>query len=385
MRKITLLLALVATLSAVAQEKRFVIDGEMRCDSLRFEPRTVKTLYLVHDVDGQQIVVDTAQVVDKKFRFEGVVPEVPEIYNITGFDNGAMQVFIEEGTICIAPFDACFPASARIGGTPCNEILQAYYDANDSSINEGKIRMREALDALPDTVKNNPQEMQKIQGSIFYMNNLYTKTAIMDFVSKHLDSPVSLYIIKYSMFPLFTPQEVERLFLNAIPAHLHSYAAYKELVNKVRAAQLKIGALAPDISGFTTDHREITLSDLKGKYVLLDFWASWCAPCRREFPFIKEALAYSEKSDNFVVLSYSLDNNEKNWVDCIGNNSLEHKNWIHISTLKGWNSEAAKLFNVEGVPYTALIDPEGKVLAFELRGEAMVKRVKRIVDGAEKK
>lgn len=183
---------------------------------------------------------------------------------------------------------------------------------------------------------------------------------------------------------MYTPRAIEEQFLSAVPQSLRAHHMYKELSNAVKAAELKEGKPAPDISGFTLDGKELTLSSLQGKYVLIDFWASWCAPCRREFPFIKEALAYSEKSDNFVVLSYSLDSKEPDWKNCIEKNELVHKNWLHISTLKGWNSKAAKLFGVEGVPYTALIGPDGKVIAFELRGEAMVKRIKRIIDGAAK-
>ena len=82
-----------------------------------------------------------------------------------------------------------------------------------------------------------------------------------------------------------------------------------------------------------------------------------------------------------MVLSYSIDDEMEDWVTCIEDNELQHKNWVHISTLKGWNSEGIKLFSVKGVPYTALIDPEGKVVQFELRGEEMVKRLKKIVDG----
>jgi thiol-disulfide isomerase/thioredoxin len=156
---------------------------------------------------------------------------------------------------------------------------------------------------------------------------------------------------------------------------------YKELVNDVRSANLKVGAVAPDITGRTPDGKELSLSDFKGKYVFLDFWASWCAPCRREIPYLKEALAYSGESDKIVVLSYSIDDEYEDWTGCIADNELVHRNWVHISVLKGWNSEALKFFGVNGVPYTALIDPEGKVVQFELRGEEMVKKLKKIVDG----
>jgi thiol-disulfide isomerase/thioredoxin len=159
---------------------------------------------------------------------------------------------------------------------------------------------------------------------------------------------------------------------------------YKELVNQIRASQLAVGSLAPDIQGKTPEGKEVWLSDLKGKYILLDFWASWCAPCRREFPFLKQAMAHSENYDNFIILSYSIDKKEKDWLGAIEKNGLTHKNWLHISDLKGWNSPAGKLFNVEAVPRTILLNPKGEVIAFDLRGEEMLEKVKRIMEGVEK-
>jgi thiol-disulfide isomerase/thioredoxin len=171
-------------------------------------------------------------------------------------------------------------------------------------------------------------------------------------------------------------REVRRLESNGVPAS-------REL-NEMLAANLKEGSEAPNIGGFTPDGKDFSLSDFRGKYVFIDFWASWCAPCRREIPYLKEALAYSDKSENLVVFSYSLDNNMDDWTACIARSSLVHKNWVHVSELKGWNSEGVKLFNVKGVPHTVLIDPDGNVVEFGLRGEEMVKKLKAIVDGANK-
>lgn len=385
MKKLLLFLfTMAAVLPLHADKGKFVVKGKMSCDSLRFEKKRIEQLLLVGTTDGREVTLDTAKVVDGEFIFEGDVPVVLDVYNIKGFDNGGIQVFLEEGEIVIEPFDARFPASARIGGTPCNEVFQAYIDANNASIEESKMRMREAMNALPQSVQEDFEASGKVRNTVFHSNNLYTKVALVDFVSKNIASPVALYIIKYSLFPMYTPRAIEEQFLDAVPHSLRSHHMYKELSNAVKAAELKEGKAAPDITGLTVDGKQLSLSDLQGKYVFVDFWASWCAPCRREFPFIKEALAYSENSDNFVVLSYSLDSKEADWKNCIEKNELLHKNWLHISTLRGWNSTAAKLFGVEAVPYTALIGPDGKVIAFNLRGESMVKRIKRIIDGATK-
>ena len=380
MRKLIVLALLAISMVATAQEKRFVIKGEMSSPVLCYSNESVTEVKLEQMVDGQMVVAATAPVVDNKFVFEGVVPAELGLFNITGFDNGTIQLFVEEGVISVAPFDAAYPVGARIGGTPSNDMYQAYIDLNSACIKEAKERMKEAQANMPAEIKGNLEAEAKYTSPVFYVNNMHFKVAIMDFIYKNIDSPVVLYIIKYSMMPAFSA-DVIQTFLDAIPVELHSQPMYKELVNDVRSANLKVGAVAPDITGCTPDGKELSLSDFKGKYVFLDFWASWCAPCRREIPYLKEALAYSGESDNIIVLSYSIDDEYEDWTGCIADNELVHRNWVHISVLKGWNSEALKFFGVNGVPYTALIDPEGRVVQFELRGEEMVKKLKKIVDG----
>ena len=380
MRKILLLALLAISTVITAQERHYVIKGEMSSPVLCYSSESVTEVRLEQMVDGQPVLVATSPVVDNKFVFEGVVPQELGLFNITGFDNGTIQLFIEEGVINVGPFDAAYPVGARIGGTPSNDMYQAYIDLNSECVKEAKARMKEAQANMPAEAKGNPETESKYTSPVFYVNNIHFKVAIMDFIYKNIDSPVVLYIIKYSMMPAFTTDVIQN-FIDAVPQELHSLSMYKELVNDVLSANLKVGSLAPDISGRTPDGENLSLSDFRGKYVFLDFWASWCAPCRREIPYLKEALAYSGESDNIVVLSYSIDDEYEDWVGCIADNGLLHRNWVHISALKGWNSEGIKLFGVKGVPFTALIDPNGNVVAFELRGEEMVKRLKKIVDG----
>lgn len=383
MRKLLTLVLLSVVMFATAQEGKFVINGEMTSTALCYSHENVNEVKLERTIDGIPTVIATAPVIDGKFTFEGTVPEMLTLCSITGFDNGSIQFFLEEGEIKVGPFDAAYPVAARTGGTPSNDIYQDYIDLNSKCIEESKVRMRAVYGNLPDEVKGNPEAELKYTSPTFYVNNMHFKVAIMDFIYEHIDSPVVLYIIKYAMVPTFST-DVIKGFLAAVPQELHKQTMYRELVNEIRSANLKEGSAAPDIIGRTPEGKELSLSDFKGKYVFIDFWASWCAPCRREIPYLKEALAYSEKSDNLVVLSYSIDSKMEDWVNCIEKSQLKHKNWVHISTLKGWNSEGIKLFSVKGVPFTALIDPEGNVVEFGLRGEEMVKKLKGIVDGANK-
>ena len=336
MRKLFTLMLLSIAFLGTAQERKFVIRGEMSSPVLCYSTEVVKEVKLEQLVDGQPVVVAIAPVVDNKFVIEGIAPETLGLYNITGFDNGSIQVFIEEGEIKVGPFDAAYPVGAKVGGTPSNDIYQDYLDLNSQCILEAKARMRAAQANLPEEVKGDPRAEMEYTSPTFYVNNMHFKVAFMDFIYRHLDSPVVLYIIKFSMVPTFTT-DVIQTFLDAVPQHLRKLPIYKELINEVRSANLKVGSEAPDISGFTPEGKEVTLSDFRGKYVFIDFWASWCAPCRREIPHLKEALAYSDNSDNLVVLSYSIDSKRPDWVNCIEKNQLVHKNWVHISTLKGWN------------------------------------------------
>ena len=372
----------IATVT-VAQEKKFVIKGEMTSCKLCYSDAVVSEVKLELSVDGVPVEVASAPVVDGKFVFEGEAPAMVGLCSITGFDNGSIQLFLEEGEIIVGPFDAAYPVAAKIGGTPANDIYQEYLDLNSRCVRESRERMKVAYDNVPAEIKGNQTEEMKFVSPTFYVNNLHFKVAIMDFIYEHLESPVVLYVIKYAMVPMYATDVIQG-FLESVPQDLHKHTMYRELVNEVRSANLKEGSVAPDIYGRTPEGKELALSDFKGKYVFIDFWASWCAPCRREIPFLKQALAYSENSDNLVVLSYSIDNDMEAWTGCIENSELVHDNWVHISTLKGWNSEGIKLFSVKGVPFTALVDPDGNVVEFNLRGEEMVKKLKAIVDGANK-
>ena len=379
----TFLIGILLSLSCLAQQ-RYTIQGEMTRDSLRFTKQAITKLYLTCQINGEMVAVDSTEVKNKKFRFEGAAPDMLTICAITGFDNGAIQLFLEPGDIHVGPFDGHFPVAAKVNGTPNNNIYEEYQNLLLNNNKEAAKRMNELMASMPEVNSGNEETLASYRNAVFHSNNIFYKTAIMKFVNQHIDSPVALYIIKFAMVPMFTPKVIERQFLRAVPKELHTHPMYKELQNQIRAKQLAVGTLAPDIQGKTPQGEEMTLSALKGKYILLDFWASWCAPCRREFPFLKEAMAYSEKHDNFIVLSYSIDKKEKEWLAAIEKNQLTHKNWIHISDLKGWNSQAAKLFGVEAVPRTILLNPKGEVVAFDLRGDEMLQKVKRIMDGVEK-
>lgn len=134
------------------------------------------------------------------------------------------------------------------------------------------------------------------------------------------------------------------------------------------------GAMAPEIDLPTPEGDNIKLSDLRGKVVLIDFWASWCGPCRRENPnVVKVYEKYKDKG--FEILSVSLDRDKNRWLQAIEQDNMD---WLHVSDLKFWQSVAAKTYGVSSIPYTVLVDREGKIIASRLRGAALENKLAEI-------
>lgn len=142
-----------------------------------------------------------------------------------------------------------------------------------------------------------------------------------------------------------------------------------------RIKGISVGDIAPDFTLDAPDGTPVSLSSLRGKYVLLDFWASWCGPCRRENPNVVR-LYNQYKDKNFEIYGVSLDRDRDAWIKAIRDDGLT---WVHGSDLKYWNSDVAVKYGVNGIPATYLLDTEGRVIAKNLRGQALERKLQEIL------
>ncbi|GHV25484.1 hypothetical protein FACS1894176_04050 [Bacteroidia bacterium] len=254
--------------------------------------------------------------------------------------------------------------------------------AEQQALKEAFAPIQARQDSLIQEFRQAPAELANTQEYQLAMQYQYDdlvrqQNAIgIDFIQKHKDSPVSLMaMMEMSREPkdLLT---LDSLFQQLTP-EVQNTPTGQEWNKFLQHHRLTaIGAMAEDFTMNDVNGKPVKLSDFRGQYVLVDFWASWCKPCRMENPnVVKNYQQYKDK--NFTVLGISLDNNQKAWLNAIEKDGLT---WTQVSDLQFWNNAVARQYGITSIPYNFLLDPQGKIIANNLREEALADKLAKLFD-----
>jgi len=325
-------------------------------------------VYLQFDVDGRTIT-DSVKLKNGAFKFSGSVGDVPIsaylVFNAKGngvIYNDYRAIYIEQGIINVTTSD--FFANATVDGPKTNQENERYLLAY-KPINDGRKAIEDRENAAgqeqswsTEFRKQNWLDQKKLNAQEAEVN----KTFIHD----NPDSYISLDALEMYAYGA-DYVDIAPLYDLLSPAIKQSPGGKKfgERLPKLKAVAL--GVTAPEFAEPDTSGKPVSLATFKGKYVLIDFWASWCGPCRRENPNVVKA--YNRyKTQNFTIVGVSLDRpgNKEKWLKAIHKDGLT---WTQLSDLKFWQGRAAGLYAVRGIPQNFLLDPNGKIIGKNLRGQ----------------
>ncbi|MDQ2719648.1 MAG: AhpC/TSA family protein [Bacteroidota bacterium] len=282
------------------------------------------------------------------------------------------EIYIEPGIITISSTDTL--ATLHYLNSPINTDYQQLENASLILVKKWQKSSSLLNSATPDQKVSGELLAKVTNDSAQYYQG--TKKMYFTLIKKYPSSPISLAIVKNYGASFQNEVAAEPLFNLLSPKVRESYGG-KEYANKIIAAKLiSLGKQAPDFTLPDTSGELVSLTDFKGKYVLVDFWASWCVFCRAENPNVLAAYnIYKDKG--FTVLSVSLDlpGQKKAWLKAV---HQDHLPWTQVSDLKGWKSAPVKLFGIESIPQNFLLDPQGKVIARNLREQALQNKLKAV-------
>jgi thiol-disulfide isomerase/thioredoxin len=366
-----------------AKAQQCTITGTIQNDSLCYTPQKVKMVYLTRMDEYERFAnIDSAKVKNGKFTFKykPAKDEPVMLHFITGFDNGSVSLFLEPGNINIEMPKAAYPSASRVSGTKNNNLYTAYKEITDRCVKVQVDSLRARKQRYGEEWVQSPEGLEA--------NNRFGAAALIDcnaerieFLIDHNDSPLAPLMMEREIYYMLDKVYAKQM-LDALSPTLFDHPYYRSYSNTVRALDLRVGTEVPDITIPLLDGTTAHLSDYRGKYVLLDFWASWCGPCMKEMPFLKQLYEETKADrDRFMIVSFSIDTKDNAWRNAIKNKEIALPDWVHGSDLFGWNSPAARMMGVTAVPKTILIDPEGRAISFTLRGEEMVRRIKQILSG----
>lgn len=296
------------------------------------------------------------------FTIKGTIPE-PGLYFIVLGKEQPQYIFLENNPITINGSKAEIKKIRIEGSASHNDFLQFNTTFNP---------LIAELNSFAAAAQKEPNQQKREKlARQFDSVAAIVNTEVDKFVRSRPASFVSPFVLGVTAQLIENPSLMEQRFA-LLDEKIKASAMGKNLAEFI--AYSKVGAVGTDAMDFTQNDvngNPVSLSSFRGKYVLVDFWASWCRPCRAENPNVVKA--YNKfKDKNFTVLGVSLDQEKNAWVDAIQKDGLS---WNHVSDLKYWNNAVAQMYRIQSIPGNMLVDPNGKIIAKDLHGEGLQKKL----------
>ena len=370
MKKIVLLV--IATLSIFAcnkvSENEFVISGTAE----GIENGT--KVYLQVQGETEMIAKDTVEVQSGKFEIKGAF-ETLEIAIVTVEGNNPIPFIMENGNITIKVNKDTIQNSV-VGGTPENELFQDYSGKTKEVYKKiGDFQAAKQEEFMGAQAVNDTVTMNALMNQLKTMQEELIVLA-KDVISKNNDKYLSALLLENNLATQTITAEEGKAYFDKFTDRIKQTRSGKNIEKIVKAAtEVVIGKPAPDFSAPSPEGKTISLKESLGKVTIIDFWASWCAPCRQENPNV--VAMYNELHEKGLnIIGVSLDRDGDKWKEAIAKDGLT---WPQISNLKFWQEPIAEQYNVKSIPATFILDENGIIVARDLRGDELKAKVKELL------